>query len=140
MAIFHRCQFVGWFSLYKPCFRKTTKIIAKAFPCYFKGFAQFCIKIPYTSGESHCINFCGLVDNFTLKITSWKKSSAAVGLSSLTPREAVRGALTCPEFQNMLDPLDNDLFRPVVVKANVRNILQCTVLCTVDLDYKCRMC
>ena len=62
---------------------------------------------------------------------SWKKASAAVGLSGLTPREVVRGALTCPEFQNMLDPLDSDPFGPVVVKAKVRNILQCIVLCTV---------
>ena len=39
-----------------------------------------------------------------------------------------KGALTCPEFQNMPDPLDNDPFGPVVVKAEVRNILQCIVL------------
>ena len=45
----------------------TMKLSAKAFPCYFKGFAQFCVKIPYTSGESHCIKFHGLVDKFTLK-------------------------------------------------------------------------
>ena len=56
-------------------------------------------------------------------MTLWKKASAAVGLSGLTPREAVRGPLTCPEFQNMPDPLDNDPFGPVVVKAEVRNIL-----------------
>ena len=83
---------------------------------------QFCIKIPYTSGESHCIKFRGLVDNFTLKMTLWKKASAAVGLSGLTPREAARGALTYHEFQNMPDPLDKDPFGPVVVKAEVRNI------------------
>ena len=71
---------------------------------------------------------------------SWKKASAAVGLSGLTPREVVRRALTCPEFQNMLDPLNNNPFGPVVVKAEVRNILQCSVLCTVVWDYKCRMC
>ena len=98
------------------------KLSAKAFPCYFKSFVQFCIKIPYTSGESYCIKFHGLVDNFTLKMTSWKKASAVVGLSGLTPREVVRGALTCPEFQNMPDPLDKDPFGPVVVKAEVRNI------------------
>ena len=46
-----------------------------------------------------------------------------MGLSGLTPREAARGALTCPKFQNMPDPLDNNLFGPVVVKADVRNIL-----------------
>ena len=110
VAIFQQHHFVGWFSLYKPCFRKTMKLSAKAFPCYFKGFAQFCVKIPYTSGESHCIKFHGLVDNFTLKMTLWKKASTAVGLSGLTPREVVRGALTCPKFQNMLNPLDKDLF------------------------------
>ena len=44
------------FFLCEPCFRKTMKLSAMAFPCYFKGFAQCCIKIPYTSGESHCIN------------------------------------------------------------------------------------
>ena len=38
-------------------------------------------------------------------------------LSGLTPRKVARGALTCPEFQNMLDPLDRDPFGPVVVKA-----------------------
>ena len=123
MAIFHHCQFVGQFSLCKPCFRKTTKLSAKAFPCHFKGFAQFCVKIPYTSGESHCIKFRGLVDNFALKMMSWKKALAVVGLSCLTPREAARGALTCPEFQNMPDPLDEDLFGPLVVKAEVRNRL-----------------
>ena len=37
---------------------------------------------------------------------SWKKESAKVDLSGLTPREAARGALTCPDFQNMPDPLD----------------------------------
>ena len=46
-------------------------------------------------------------------MTSWKKASAAVGFSGLTPRKAARGALTCPEFQNMLDPLDRDPFGPV---------------------------
>ena len=55
-------------------------------------------------------------------MTLWKKASAVVGLSGLTPREAVRGALTCPEFQNMPDPLDKDPFGPVAVKAEVRNI------------------
>ena len=128
MAIFQRHQFVEQFSLYEPCFRKTTKLSAKAFPCYFKGFMQFCIKIPCTGGESHCIKFRGLVDNFTLKMTSWKKASAVVGLSGLTPREVVRGALTCPEFQNMLDLLDKDLFGPVVVKAEVRNIFYSVLL------------
>ena len=59
-------------------------------------------------------------------MTLWKKASAAVGLSGLTPREVAKGALTCPEFQNMPDPLDKDPFGPVVVKAVVRNI---TVYC-----------
>ena len=94
-----------------------------AFPCYFKGFAQCCIKILYTRGESHCITFHGLVDNFTFKMTLWRKASAVVGLSGLNLREVVRGALTCPEFQNMPDPLDKDLFGPVLVKADVRNTL-----------------
>ena len=59
-------------------------------------------------------------------MSSWKKASAAVGLSGLTPREVVRGALTCPEFQNMPDPLDRDPFGLVVVKAEVRNtVLYC---------------
>ena len=73
-------------------------------------------------------------------MTSSKKASAVVGLSGLTPREAARGVLACPEFQNMPDPLNNDPFGPVVVKAEVRNILQCSVLCTVIWDYKCRTC
>ena len=34
-----------------------------------------------------------------------------------------KGALTCPKFQNMPDPLNNDPFGPVVVKAEVRNTL-----------------
>ena len=55
-------------------------------------------------------------------MTLWKKASAVVGLSGLTPREAVRGVLTCPKFQNMPDLLDKDPFGPVVVKAEVRNI------------------
>ena len=59
----------------------------------------------------------------TFKMTSWKKASAAGGLSGLTPREVARGALTCPKFQNMLNPLDRDPFGPVVVKAEVRNTL-----------------
>ena len=119
------CQCIKQFSSYKPCFRKNMKLTAMAFPCYFKGFVQYCIKIPYTSGESHCIKFCSLLDNllFTFKMTSWKKASAVVGLSGLTPREAVRGALTCPKFQNMLDLLDRDPFGPVLVKAEVRNTL-----------------
>ena len=92
-----------------------------AFPCYFKVFAQYCAKIPYTSRESHCIKFHGLVDKFLFTMSSWKKALAAVGLSGLTPREVARGALTCPEFQKMLDPLERDPFGPVVVKAEVRN-------------------
>ena len=48
--------------------------------------------------QSHFIKFRGLVDNFTFKMTSWKKASAVVGLSGLTPRDAARGALTCPKF------------------------------------------
>ena len=47
---------------------------------------------------------------------SWKKALAAVGLAGLTPREAARGALTQPEFQLMLDPLDLDPFGKLVVK------------------------
>ena len=109
------------FSLYEPCFSKTTKLKAIAFPCYFKVFVQYCAKIPYTSGESHCIKFHGLVDKFLFTTSSWKKASAAVDLSGLTPREAARGALTCPEFQNMPDPLNRDPFGLVVVKAEVRN-------------------
>ena len=114
------------FSLCEPCFRKTTKLSAMAFPCYFKGSVQCCIKIPYTSRESHCIKFHGLLDRVvvhTFKMTSWKKASAVVGLSGLTPREVARGAFTCPKFQNMPDPLDRDPFGPVVVKAEVRNTL-----------------
>ena len=117
VAIFQRHQFIEWLSLYEPFFRRTTKLSAKAFP--FK---------------SHYIKFRGLVDNFTLKMTSWKKTSAAVGLSGLTPREAVRGALTCPKFQNMPDPLDKDLFGPVIVKAEVRNIFYRVLL------FFCRTC
>ena len=56
-------------------------------------------------------------------MSSWKKASAVVGLTGLTPREVVRGALTCPEFKKMTDPLDRDPFGPVVVKAEVRNIV-----------------
>ena len=51
----------------------------------------------------------------------WKKASAVVGLSGLTPREVARGAHTCPEFQKMPDPLNRDPFGLVVVKAEVRN-------------------
>ena len=50
---------------------------------------------------------------------SWKKALAAVGLAGLTPREAVRGTLTQPEFQLMPDPLDLDLFEQLVVKGEV---------------------
>ena len=119
------CLCIKQFSSNEPCFRKTTKLSAMAFPCYFKGFVQHCVKIPYTSRESHCIKFHGLLDNslFTFKMTLWKKASVVVGLSGVTPREAVRGALTCPKFQNMPDPLDRDPFGPVVVKAEVRNTL-----------------
>ena len=52
---------------------------------------------------------------------SWKKESAAMGLSGLTPRELARGTLTCPDFQKMPDPLDTDPFGPIVAKAEVRN-------------------
>ena len=120
------CQSVKQFSLYKPCLNKTTKLNAMAFPCYFKVFAQYCIKIPYTSGKSHCIKFHGLLDKFLFTMSLWKKASAAVGLSVLTPREVARGALTCPEFQKMPDPLNRDPVGPVVVKAEVRNtVLYC---------------
>ena len=54
---------------------------------------------------------------------SWRKESAAVCLSGLTPSKATRGALTCPEFQKIPEPLDRDPFGPVVVKAEVRNTL-----------------
>ena len=97
------------------------KLNAIAFPCYFKVFAQYCVKIPYTSRKSHCIKFHGLVDKFLSAMSSCKKASAVVGLSGPTSREVVRGALTCPEFQNMLDPLNRDPYGPVVVKAEVRN-------------------
>ena len=50
---------------------------------------------------------------------SWKKASAAVGLAGLTPREVARGALTRPEFQLMLDPLDSDPFGKLIVKGEV---------------------
>ena len=50
---------------------------------------------------------------------SWKKVLAAVGLAGLTPREAVRGAVTQPEFQLMPDPLDSDPFGKLIVKAEV---------------------
>ena len=43
--------------------------------------------------------FRGLVDKFTFKMTLWKKASAVVGLSGLTPREAVRGHLHAPNFK-----------------------------------------
>ena len=54
---------------------------------------------------------------------SWKKESAAIGLSGLMPWEVVRGALTCPDFQKMPNLLDTDPFGPVVTKAEVRNTL-----------------
>ena len=50
---------------------------------------------------------------------SWKKVLAAVGLAGLTPKEAARGALTRPEFQLMLDPLDSDPFGQLIVKGEV---------------------
>ena len=53
---------------------------------------------------------------------SWKKASAAVGLAGLTPREAVRGALTRPEFQLMLEPLDSDPFGKLIVKGEVSGV------------------
>ena len=127
MANYLCCQNVKQFSSYEPCFSKTMKLSSMAFPCYFKVFVQYCIKIPYTSGERYCIKFHGLVDNFLFTMSSWKKTSAVVGLSGLTPREAVRGALTCPEFQKMPDPLERDPFGPVVAKAEVRNTVIYTV-------------
>ena len=45
------------------------------------------------------------------------KQSAEVGLAGLTLREAARGALTCPEFQGMPDPLDP--YGPVVKEEDV---------------------
>ena len=53
----------------------------------------------------------------------WKKLSAAVGLAGLTPREAVSGALTWPEFQLMPDPLDSDPFGKLIVKGEVSAVL-----------------
>ena len=50
---------------------------------------------------------------------SWKKALAAVVLAGLTPREVVRGALTQPKFQLMLDPLDSDPFGQLIVKGEV---------------------
>ena len=75
--------------------------------------------------ESHCSNFCGFVDQSLVinKKMSWKKESAMVGLSGLSPREAARGALTCLDFQKMPDPLDTDPFSPIVMKAKVMNTL-----------------
>ena len=82
-------------------------------------------------GKAIALSFVVLFSIVTVlqfKMMSWKKASAAVGLSGLTPRKAARGALTCPKFQKMPDPLNSDPFGPVVVKAEVRNILECIVL------------
>ena len=49
----------------------------------------------------------------------WKKASTSVGLAGLTPREAVRGTLTRPEFQLMPDPLHSDPFGQLIVKGEV---------------------
>ena len=73
------CQNVKQFSSYEPCFSKTTKLSAMDFTCYFKVFAQYCVKIPYTSGESHCIKFHGLIDKFLFTMSSWKKNISCGG-------------------------------------------------------------
>ena len=54
---------------------------------------------------------------------SWRKASAVVGLTGLTPREAARGALTPPEFQLMLDPLDSDPFGKIIIKGEVSTVV-----------------
>ena len=95
---------------------------------------SFALKSLLQVGKAIALSFMVLFSIVTVlqfQMTSWKKASVVVGLSGLTPREVVRGALTCPEFQNMPDPPDSDPFGPVVVKAEVRNILECIVLCTV---------
>ena len=48
---------------------------------------------------------------------SWAKASAEAGLAGLTPREAARGALTLPQFQQMPDPLEP--YRRVVKEEDV---------------------
>ena len=58
---------------------------------------------------------------------SWSKESAKVGLSGLTPREAARGALTCPEFQKLPDPLALDPYGWVVKEEDV-STQYCTYL------------
>ena len=72
-------------------------------------------------GKAIASSFVVLLINFLFTMSLWKKASATVGLSGLTPREVVRGALTCPVFQKMPDPLNRDPFGPVVVKVEVRN-------------------
>ena len=51
---------------------------------------------------------------------SWKKESARVGLAGLIPREAVKGALLCPDFQNIPEPFGN-LIREVEVSTVFRS-------------------
>ena len=73
---------------------------------------------------------------------SWAKQSVEVGLAGLTQREAARGALTCPEFQGMPDPLDpyglvvkeEDVSTPFIncaVFVFVEHVKQQLVYCTV---------
>ena len=49
-----------------------------------------------------------------LKMSSWKKASAAVGLAGLMPHEAAKKALMCEEVQNLPDP-----FRDVIMEVKV---------------------
>ena len=53
-------------------------------------------------------------------MSSWRKESAKVGLSGLTPGEAAVGALTRPEFQWMPDPLEP--YGPVVKHEDVSTL------------------
>ena len=48
-----------------------------------------------------------------------EKGVGTVGLAGLIPREVARGALTRPEFQLMLDPLDSDPFGQLIMKGEV---------------------
>ena len=57
-----------------------------------------------------------------------EKSFSSSGPFWLHSQGGSEGALTCPKFQNMLDPLDKDPFGPVVVKAEVRNIFYSVLL------------
>ena len=67
----------------------------------------------------------------------WKKAPAAVGLVGLTPREAENGALTAPEFQDILDP-----FEQLIKEVKVDLINYCNIHCvfTVILKLKRLKC